>query len=82
MISVEIWAHSSQLIHALVTEQGKSEWMLTAIYGSPKVEERGFGSHFVWQKTCKIDLLSFRTGVRLRAATFSSNCQSPGGRKD
>lgn len=37
---VEILAFSSQVIHALVGENGGSEWLLSAVYGSPEAEER------------------------------------------
>ncbi|XVE99570.1 hypothetical protein REPUB_Repub03eG0210600 [Reevesia pubescens] len=39
-VDIEILAFSSQLIHALVKILGKPVWLLTVVYGSPKVEER------------------------------------------
>lgn len=39
-VEIEVMAYSSQLIHALVRMEGKNEWLLSAIYGSPKAEVR------------------------------------------
>ncbi|XVF24392.1 hypothetical protein REPUB_Repub13aG0124000 [Reevesia pubescens] len=40
MVDIEVVAHSSQLIHAIVRLNNNCKWLLTAIYGSPEVVER------------------------------------------
>lgn len=39
-VSLEILYASSQVIHSVVRQQGKQDWLLTAVYASPVAEVR------------------------------------------